>query len=67
MSALGGPYNDLSAATAKRAMPWMFSMYPTVVFEDACEDGAQQYMMKKKSADQVISDIDTQWKAAVKQ
>lgn len=66
MSALGGPYNDMSASvSAKGSMPWMFSMYPTVVFEDACKNGAQQYMMKKKTADKVIEDIDAQWKAAV--
>jgi len=66
MSALGGPYVDLSSASAKGAMPWMFAQYPSVVFEDACKNGAQQFMMKAKSAEDVISNIDNQWKEASK-
>jgi len=65
MSVLGGPYVDLAACSAKGTMPWMFAQYPTVVFEDACKNGAQQYMMKSKSAEKVIADIDSQWREAV--
>ena len=42
-------------------------MYPTVVFEDACKNGAQAYVFKKKSAEDVIADIDKMWREARKQ
>ncbi len=59
---LGAPYDDLMKSVAsKGAYPWAFSQYPTQVFEDACKNGAQQYMMKTRSAEAVISTIDQQW------
>lgn len=62
VSALGGPYDDMMSSVAERgSLPWLFSQYPSVVFENACKDGAQQYMNKVKSADKVIKDIDTAW------
>lgn len=64
MSSLGGPYVDLAAGSAKGAMPWLFAQYPSVVFEDACKSGAQQYMMKAKPANKVIADIDAKWRDA---
>lgn len=65
-SSLGGPFSDLMTSVGKKgSYPWAFSQYPTVVFEDACKNGAQQYMMKKRSAEDVISTIDAQWKEAV--
>lgn len=66
-SSLGAPYADLMQSVAdKGAYPWAFSQYPTQVFEDACKNGAQQYMMKTRSAEDVISTIDSQWKDSVK-
>ena len=66
VSSFGGPYIDLmKSVEEKGSMPWAFSQYPSDVFEDACKQGAQQYMMKKKTADNVISDIDMQWAASV--
>lgn len=66
VSAFGGPYVDLMASVeAKGSMPWAFSQYPTDVFEDACKNGAQQYMMQRKAPAEVIEDIDSQWAASV--
>lgn len=66
VTAFGGPYVDLMASVeAKGSSPWAFSQYPTDVFEDACKNGAQQYMMHKKAAKDVIDGIDVQWAASV--
>lgn len=63
---LGGPFDDLMKSVgAKGSNPWLFSQYPSQVFEDACKNGAQQYMMKTRSAGDVISSVDSQWKAAM--
>lgn len=63
---LGEPFDDLMASVAENgAYPWVFSRYPSVVFEDACKNGAQQYMLKSLNADKVISQIDEQWKAEI--
>ena len=67
MSSLGVPFVQLMSSVAKNgAYPWAFSMYPTVVFEDACKNGAQAYVFKKKSAEDVIADIDKMWREARK-
>jgi raffinose/stachyose/melibiose transport system substrate-binding protein len=64
VSELGAPFADLMTAVGKNgAYPWAFSMYPTVVFEDAVKNGAQQYMFLKKDDKAVIADIDKQWAA----
>ena len=66
VSEFGGPYVDLmSSVEAKGSMPWAFSQYPSDVFEDACKNGAQQYMMQKTSASSVIDGIDNQWASSV--
>lgn len=66
VSAFGGPYVDLMKSVEdKGSSPWAFSQYPTDVFEDACKNGAQQYMFQRKSADEVIKGIDAQWTASV--
>lgn len=66
VTAFGGPYVDLMASVeAKGSSPWAFSQYPTDVFEDACKNGAQQYMMQKKASADVIEGIDAQWAASV--
>ncbi|MDP2790383.1 MAG: extracellular solute-binding protein [Rectinemataceae bacterium] len=61
---LGGPFVDLMAGVNKNgAYSWAFASYPTAVFEDACKNGAQQYVFNKKTAEAVIADIDKQWAA----
>lgn len=67
VSKLGGPFVDLMTNVAKNgAYPWAFASYPTAVFEDACKNGAQQYVFNKKTAEAVIVDIDRQWAASRK-
>lgn len=66
VSSFGGPYVDLmKSVEVKGSSPWAFSQYPTDVFEDACKNGAQQYMFQKKTAADVIKDIDAQWASSV--
>ncbi|HVO37969.1 MAG TPA: extracellular solute-binding protein [Spirochaetia bacterium] len=68
LSALKPPFVELMSAVGKNgAYPWAFSMYPTVVFEDAVKNGAQAYVFKKKSAEDVIAGIDKMWADARKQ
>jgi raffinose/stachyose/melibiose transport system substrate-binding protein len=67
LSALQPPFGQLmSQVTRSGSYPWAFSMYPTVVFEDACKNGAQAYVFKRKNADTVIADIDRMWREARK-
>ena len=66
LSSMKQPFQDLLASvSANGAYPWAFSSYPTTAFEDGCKNGAQQYMFKKVTADQVISSIDSIWAKAV--
>ena len=65
-SSLGVPFDELMKSVAEKGSnPWAFSQYPSQVFEDACKNGAQQFMMGTKDAVNVIKDIDEQWAAAV--
>ena len=67
MSALPAPFGQLMASVNKiGAYPWAFSMYPTAAFEDAAKNGAQAYVFKKKTAEDVIADVDRIWREAVK-
>ncbi|MBN1617513.1 MAG: extracellular solute-binding protein [Spirochaetales bacterium] len=67
LSSMKKPFQDLLAAVDKNgAYPWAFASYPTVVFEDACKNGAQQYMFKKTTADAVVKNVDETWAKAVK-
>ena len=67
LSSMKQPFQDLlSSVSANGAYPWAFSSYPTTAFEDGCKNGAQQYMFKKITADQVIASIDATWAKAVK-
>ncbi|MGA2641191.1 MAG: extracellular solute-binding protein [Spirochaetia bacterium] len=67
MSALQAPFGQLMSSVAKNgAYPWAFSMYPTAAFEDAAKNGAQAYVFKKKTAEDVIADIDRVWREARK-
>ena len=66
MSALQAPFGQLMSTVGRNgAYPWAFSMYPTAAFEDAAKNGAQAYVFKKKTADDVIADVDRIWKEAV--
>jgi len=65
LSAMKQPFQDLLASvSANGAYPWAFSMYPTAAFEDAAKNGAQQYMFRRMSAEQVVAEIDRTWAAA---
>jgi raffinose/stachyose/melibiose transport system substrate-binding protein len=67
MSALQAPFGQLMSSVGKNgAYPWAFSMYPTAAFEDAAKNGAQAYVFKKKTAEDVIADIDRIWREAKK-
>ena len=67
LSSMKQPFQDLLASVAKNgAYPWAFASYPTTAFEDGCKNGAQQYMFKKVTGDQVIDSVDKIWATAVK-
>lgn len=60
---LGRPYTDLMSTVAQRgAYPWLFARYPTRVFEDACKNGAQQYLLRGMSEESVLHAIDDAWR-----
>jgi raffinose/stachyose/melibiose transport system substrate-binding protein len=60
------PFQDLvSYLNRGKTNPWAFSMYPVNVFEDACKNGAQEYMFGKKDRNQVIRYIDRTWKKEI--
>lgn len=61
--AMDAPFQDLvSYLNEGETNPWAFSMYPVAVFEDACKNGAQEYMFGRKNPDQVIQYIDEVWR-----
>jgi len=61
------PFQDLLASVDKNgAYPWAFASYPTTVFEDACKNGAQQYMFKKIAGEKIIANVDATWAASMK-
>lgn len=63
--ALGEPFENLMDSVAgKGSYPWLFSRYPSIVFEDACKNGAQQYLLNTIDGAKVISGIDLQWQGA---
>lgn len=65
VSSLPPAYTELlSSVDANGSYPWLFSLYPTVVFEDACKNGAQQYMLKRTTSNEVLKNIDAAWKSA---
>jgi len=60
------PFQDLYSYIDKgQTLPWAFSMYPVPAFEDACKNGGQAYLIGKENADQVVSYIDSTWKANI--
>ena len=66
-----GPAAPLRAADVhrreERRLPLGLLHVPHGVFEDACKNGAQAYVFKKKAAEDVIADIDRMWREARKQ
>lgn len=59
---LGLPYSQMMAVVAERgSYPWLFARYPTKVFEDACKNGAQQYLLKGMSEEALLRSIDEAW------
>ena len=66
-SALKSPFGDLMGTVGKNgAYPWAFSMYPTNVFEDGAKNGALAYVFGKKTAADVIADMDRMWAESLK-
>ncbi len=66
-SALKSPFGDLMSNVGKNgAYPWAFSMYPTNVFEDGAKNGALAYVFGKKTAADVIADMDRMWAESLK-
>lgn len=66
VSTFGGPYVDLMSSVEKKgSMPWAFNQYPTEVFEGACKNDAQKYMLKQEDFSTLMGRIDSQWAAAV--
>ena len=66
VSTFGGPYVDLmSSVERKGSMPWLFNQYPTEVFEGACKNDAQKYMLKQEDFSVMMNKINSQWAAAV--
>ncbi len=67
LSSMKQPFQDLLASVDKNgAYPWAFASYPTTVFEDACKNGAQQYMFKKIAGEKIIANVDATWAASMK-
>lgn len=66
VSSFGGPYVDLmSSVESKGSMIWAFSQYPTEVFDGACKNAAQAYMLGKTTSSAVIDMVDEQWSDVV--
>lgn len=67
VSKMDGPFQDLvSYMNQGKTNPWAFAMYPVAVFEDACKNGAQEYLFGLKSAEDVINYIDQTWQREIK-
>lgn len=63
VSSMDRPFQDLVGyMDTGLTNPWAFSMYPVAVFEDACKNGAQEYIFDLKSAADVVDYIDDTWK-----
>ncbi len=63
VSSMDVPFQDLvKYMNEGKTNPWAFSMYPVAVFEDACKNGAQEYVFGLKKANDVIQYIDETWR-----
>lgn len=61
-SSLGQVYSDFESYAKKRGtLNWAFAQYPSQVYENSCKNGARDYLLKRKSSQDVIKEIDAQW------
>lgn len=62
VSSMEAPFQDLVKYVGEnKAMPWAFSMWPTVVFESS-KVALQEYYSNQKTKDDVIKYLDGLWK-----
>ncbi|MGE5582388.1 MAG: ABC transporter substrate-binding protein, partial [Bacillota bacterium] len=67
VKSMDAPFQDLVAyLNSGKTNPWAFAMYPTPAFEDACKNGAQEYIFGRKNAQQVVQYFDETWRKAQK-
>ena len=60
---MDAPFQDLVRYMNEgKTNPWAFAMYPVAAFEDACKNGAQEYIFGLKNANDVIQFIDDTWR-----
>ncbi|NLG84529.1 MAG: extracellular solute-binding protein [Firmicutes bacterium] len=60
------PFQDLVYyLNSGRTNPWAFAMYPVAVWEDATKNGAQEYLLGRKTPEQVIAYIDEVWRREI--
>ncbi|MGE5599011.1 MAG: ABC transporter substrate-binding protein [Bacteroidota bacterium] len=60
------PFQDLvSLLNSGRTNPWAFSMYPVAAWEDATKNGAQEYLLGRKTPEQVVAYIDEVWRREI--
>lgn len=63
VSTMDAPFQDLVRYMNEgKTNPWAFAMYPVAAFEDACKNGAQEYIFGLKNANDVIQFIDDTWR-----
>lgn len=67
VKSMDAPFQDLvSYLNSGKTNPWAFSMYPTPAFEDACKNGAQEYIFGRKNAQQVVDYFNETWRKTLK-
>jgi raffinose/stachyose/melibiose transport system substrate-binding protein len=63
---MDGVFQDLmNSVNAKGSYPWAFSMYPNPTWESATKGASHAYVQGSKTADEIISDIDSSWAAEI--
>lgn len=61
VSTMDPPFQDLVKYIGEnKSMPWAFSMWPTVVFEES-KKAMQEYYSKQKTKEQVLDYLDKLW------
>ncbi|HPO49445.1 MAG TPA: extracellular solute-binding protein [Spirochaetota bacterium] len=64
VSNMDSPFQDLVRYIQEgNTIPWAFSMWPVVAFEES-KKAMQEYYGKQKNADQVMEYLTTQWRTA---
>ncbi|OHD20190.1 MAG: hypothetical protein A2Y34_05140 [Spirochaetes bacterium GWC1_27_15] len=64
VSTMDAPFQDLVKYVQEgKTMPWAFSMWPVVVFEES-KKTMQEYYSGQKTANDVMGYLDSQWKTA---